>query len=170
MDQRAVYSWLAWFKRLDKPDRPICHLFQITWWYHVFPMPSLQMCQNVHMDGRLASCPWAACATLELTLRASFVLPSQTSLLRITHTAAPCLRWDVWLVWYILTVISFKMALKMYLPSFQYVGGKDPRYIFYNSIVSNDSSLTVRNQPVNYTFSCTYKAAYLVNNAVFSQR
>uniref|UniRef100_A0A673J9U2 Beta-tectorin-like n=1 Tax=Sinocyclocheilus rhinocerous TaxID=307959 RepID=A0A673J9U2_9TELE len=47
---------------------------------------------------------------------------------------------------------------------------KDPRYIFYNSIVSNDSSLTVRNQPVNYTFSCTYKAAYLVNNAVFSQR
>ncbi|ROI81852.1 Beta-tectorin [Anabarilius grahami] len=52
----------------------------------------------------------------------------------------------------------------------EYVGGKDPRYIFYNSIVSNDSSLTVRNQPVNYTFSCTYKAAYLVNNAVFSQR
>ncbi|XP_057213837.1 beta-tectorin isoform X2 [Triplophysa rosa] len=52
----------------------------------------------------------------------------------------------------------------------EYVGGKDPRYTFYNSIVSNDSSLTVRNQPVNYTFSCTYKAAYLVNNAVFSQR
>ncbi|XP_036427615.1 beta-tectorin isoform X1 [Colossoma macropomum] len=51
----------------------------------------------------------------------------------------------------------------------EYVGGKDPKYIFYNSIVSNDSSLTVRNQPVNYTFSCTYKAAYLVNNAVFSQ-
>ncbi|KAG7325055.1 hypothetical protein KOW79_011371 [Hemibagrus wyckioides] len=52
----------------------------------------------------------------------------------------------------------------------EYVGGKDPKYIFYNSIVSNDSSLTVRNQPVNYTFSCTYRAAYLVNNAVFSQR
>ncbi|KAK1793999.1 hypothetical protein P4O66_010916, partial [Electrophorus voltai] len=52
----------------------------------------------------------------------------------------------------------------------EYIGGKDPRYIFYNSIVSNDSSLTVRNQPVNYTFSCMYRAAYLVNNAVFSQR
>ncbi|TRY64640.1 hypothetical protein DNTS_003092, partial [Danionella cerebrum] len=52
----------------------------------------------------------------------------------------------------------------------EYIGGKDPRYIFFNSIVSNDSSVTVRNQPVNYTFSCTYKAAYLVNNAVFSQR
>ncbi|KAG8008765.1 Beta-tectorin [Nibea albiflora] len=26
------------------------------------------------------------------------------------------------------------------------------------------------NQPVNYTFSCMYRAAYLVNNAVFSQR
>lgn len=48
--------------------------------------------------------------------------------------------------------------------------GKDPKYIFYNSIVSNDTSLTVRNQPVNYTFSCMYRAAYLVNNAVFSQR
>uniref|UniRef100_A0AAY4F078 ZP domain-containing protein n=1 Tax=Denticeps clupeoides TaxID=299321 RepID=A0AAY4F078_9TELE len=52
----------------------------------------------------------------------------------------------------------------------EYIGGKDPKYVFYNSIVSNDSSLTVRNQPVNYTFSCTYRAAYLVNNAVFSQR
>lgn len=52
----------------------------------------------------------------------------------------------------------------------QYMPGKDPKYIFYNSIVSNDTSLTVRNQPVNYTFSCTYRAAYLVNNAVFSQR
>uniref|UniRef100_A0A3Q3J478 ZP domain-containing protein n=1 Tax=Monopterus albus TaxID=43700 RepID=A0A3Q3J478_MONAL len=52
----------------------------------------------------------------------------------------------------------------------EYLPGKDPKYIFYNSIVSNDTSLTVRNQPVNYTFSCTYRAAYLVNNAVFSQR
>lgn len=52
----------------------------------------------------------------------------------------------------------------------EYIGGKDPKYVFYNSIVSNDSSITVRNQPVNYTFSCTYRAAYLVNNAVFSQR
>ncbi|XP_035258143.1 beta-tectorin isoform X2 [Anguilla anguilla] len=52
----------------------------------------------------------------------------------------------------------------------EYMGGKDPKYVFYNSIVSNDTSLTVRNQPVNYTFSCTYRAAYLVNNAVFSQR
>ncbi|XP_029485503.1 beta-tectorin isoform X1 [Oncorhynchus nerka] len=51
----------------------------------------------------------------------------------------------------------------------EYIGGKDPKYVFYNSIVSNDTSLTVRNQPVNYTFSCTYRAAYLVNNAVFSQ-
>lgn len=64
---------------------------------------------------------------------------------------------------------SFKLD-KPYLSSDQYVGGKDPKYIFYNSVVSNDSSLTVRNQPVNYTFSCTYRAAYLVNNAVFSQR
>ncbi|KAM6964507.1 beta-tectorin [Tautogolabrus adspersus] len=52
----------------------------------------------------------------------------------------------------------------------EYMPGKDPKYIFYNSIVSNDTSLTVRNQPVNYTFSCIYRAAYLVNNAVFSQR
>ncbi|XP_067345352.1 beta-tectorin isoform X1 [Channa argus] len=51
----------------------------------------------------------------------------------------------------------------------EYMPGKDPKYIFYNSIVSNDTSLTVRNQPVNYTFSCMYRAAYLVNNAVFSQ-
>ncbi|KAJ8365225.1 hypothetical protein SKAU_G00140560 [Synaphobranchus kaupii] len=52
----------------------------------------------------------------------------------------------------------------------EYMAGKDPKYVFYNSIVSNDTSLTVRNQPINYTFSCTYRAAYLVNNAVFSQR
>uniref|UniRef100_A0A3B4AMH0 ZP domain-containing protein n=1 Tax=Periophthalmus magnuspinnatus TaxID=409849 RepID=A0A3B4AMH0_9GOBI len=52
----------------------------------------------------------------------------------------------------------------------EYIPGKDPKYIFYNSIVSNDTTLTVRNQPVNYTFSCMYRAAYLVNNAVFSQR
>ncbi|TDG97801.1 hypothetical protein EPR50_G00211500 [Perca flavescens] len=52
----------------------------------------------------------------------------------------------------------------------EYMPGKDPKYVFYNSIVSNDTSLTVRNQPVNYTFNCMYRAAYLVNNAVFSQR
>lgn len=52
----------------------------------------------------------------------------------------------------------------------KYMPGKDAKYVFYNSIVSNDTSLTVRNQPVNYTFSCVYRAAYLVNNAVFSQR
>ncbi|RXM97512.1 Beta-tectorin [Acipenser ruthenus] len=52
----------------------------------------------------------------------------------------------------------------------EYVGGKEPKYIFYNSIVSNDTSLTIRNQPVNYSFSCSYKASYLVNSAVFSQR
>ncbi|KAG7507226.1 hypothetical protein JOB18_027736 [Solea senegalensis] len=52
----------------------------------------------------------------------------------------------------------------------EYMSGKDPKYVFYNSIVSNDTSLTVRNQPVNYTFSCMYRAAHLVNNAVFSQR
>ncbi|KAM6898477.1 beta-tectorin [Lycodopsis pacificus] len=51
----------------------------------------------------------------------------------------------------------------------EYVAGKDPKYIFSNSIVSNDTSLAVRNQPVNYTFSCVYRAAYLLNNAVFSQ-
>ncbi|XP_023197229.1 beta-tectorin-like isoform X1 [Xiphophorus maculatus] len=51
----------------------------------------------------------------------------------------------------------------------EYMPGKDAKYVFYNSIVSNDTSLTVRNQPVNYTFSCVYRAAYLVNNAVFSQ-
>nr|XP_015202922.1 PREDICTED: beta-tectorin [Lepisosteus oculatus] len=52
----------------------------------------------------------------------------------------------------------------------EYLGGKDPKYVFYNSIVSNDTSLMVRNQPVNYSFSCTYKASYLVSNAIFSQR
>ncbi|KAL4612999.1 beta-tectorin-like [Arapaima gigas] len=52
----------------------------------------------------------------------------------------------------------------------EYMDGKDPKYVFYNFIISNDTSLTVRNQPVNYSFSCTYRAAYLVNNAVFSQR
>lgn len=60
--------------------------------------------------------------------------------------------------------------LQLWILSSQYIGGKDPKYVFYNSIVSNDTLLTVRNQPVNYTFSCTYRAAYLVNNAVFSQR
>ncbi|XP_077481349.1 beta-tectorin [Stigmatopora argus] len=52
----------------------------------------------------------------------------------------------------------------------EYIPGKDPRYVFFNSVVSNDTLLTLRNQPVNYTFSCMYRATYLVNNAVFSQR
>ncbi|XP_028649278.2 beta-tectorin [Erpetoichthys calabaricus] len=52
----------------------------------------------------------------------------------------------------------------------EFLGGKDPKYVFYNSIVSNDTLLTIRNQPVNYSFSCIYKASYLVSNAVFSQR
>ncbi|XP_061121112.1 beta-tectorin [Syngnathus typhle] len=52
----------------------------------------------------------------------------------------------------------------------EYIPGKDARYIFLNWVVSNDTSLTLRNQPVNYTFSCVYRATYLVNNAVFSQR
>ncbi|XP_019719207.1 beta-tectorin isoform X2 [Hippocampus comes] len=52
----------------------------------------------------------------------------------------------------------------------EYIPGKDARYVFFNSVVSNDTSLTLRNQPVNYTFSCVYRATYLVNNAVFSQR
>ncbi|XP_075896614.1 beta-tectorin [Nelusetta ayraudi] len=52
----------------------------------------------------------------------------------------------------------------------EFLPGKDPKYIFSNSIVSNDSSLTLRNQPVNFTFSCLYRAAYLLNNAIFSQR
>uniref|UniRef100_H3DA94 Tectorin beta n=1 Tax=Tetraodon nigroviridis TaxID=99883 RepID=H3DA94_TETNG len=52
----------------------------------------------------------------------------------------------------------------------EYMPGKDPKYIFFNSIVSNDTLLTIRHQPVNYTFSCVYRAAYLVNHAVFSQR
>ncbi|XP_077406113.1 beta-tectorin isoform X1 [Vanacampus margaritifer] len=52
----------------------------------------------------------------------------------------------------------------------EYIPGKDARYVFFNSVVSNDTLLTLRNQPVNYTFSCVYRATYLVNNAVFSQR
>nr|XP_057934222.1 beta-tectorin isoform X1 [Doryrhamphus excisus]XP_057934224.1 beta-tectorin isoform X1 [Doryrhamphus excisus] len=52
----------------------------------------------------------------------------------------------------------------------EYIPGKDAKYVFSNSVVSNDTSLTLRNQPVNYTFSCVYRAFYVVNNAVFSQR
>lgn len=47
---------------------------------------------------------------------------------------------------------------------------KNPMYHFYNSIVSNDSSVIVKSQPVNYSFSCTYNANYLVNQAAFDQR
>ncbi|XP_032844426.1 beta-tectorin isoform X1 [Tyto alba] len=47
---------------------------------------------------------------------------------------------------------------------------KNPVYHFYNSIVSNDSSVIVKSQPVNYSFTCTYNANYLVNQAAFDQR
>jgi len=47
---------------------------------------------------------------------------------------------------------------------------KNPIYHFYNSIVSNDSSVIVKSQPVNYSFTCTYNANYLVNQAAFDQR
>ncbi|KAF1439146.1 Beta-tectorin, partial [Pygoscelis papua] len=47
---------------------------------------------------------------------------------------------------------------------------KNPVYHFYNSIVSNDSSVIVKSQPVNYSFACTYNANYLVNQAAFDQR
>nr|XP_020635637.1 beta-tectorin isoform X1 [Pogona vitticeps] len=47
---------------------------------------------------------------------------------------------------------------------------RSPVYHFYNSIVSNDSSVIVKSQPVNYTFTCTYHANYLVNHAAFDQR
>ncbi|KAM6266015.1 beta-tectorin [Porphyrio hochstetteri] len=47
---------------------------------------------------------------------------------------------------------------------------KNPVYHFYNSIVSNDSSIIVKSQPVNYSFTCTYNANYLVNQAAFDQR
>uniref|UniRef100_A0A3P8SB75 Tectorin beta n=1 Tax=Amphiprion percula TaxID=161767 RepID=A0A3P8SB75_AMPPE len=55
----------------------------------------------------------------------------------------------------------------------EYMPGKDPKYIFYNSIVSNDTSLTVRNQPVNYTFSSPLqdwrqkKCIYILQNSKF---
>ncbi|PKU30751.1 beta-tectorin [Limosa lapponica baueri] len=47
---------------------------------------------------------------------------------------------------------------------------KNPVYHFYNSIVSNDTSVIVKSQPVNYSFTCTYNANYLVNQAAFDQR
>ncbi|KAG8548552.1 hypothetical protein GDO81_024984 [Engystomops pustulosus] len=47
---------------------------------------------------------------------------------------------------------------------------KNPIYHFYNSIVSNDSTLIVKSQPVNYTFTCTYQSNYLVSHAAFDQR
>ncbi|XP_077311171.1 beta-tectorin isoform X1 [Lithobates pipiens] len=46
---------------------------------------------------------------------------------------------------------------------------KNPIYHFYNSIVSNDSTLIVKNQPVNYSFTCTYQSNYLVSHAAFDQ-
>ncbi|XP_054839891.1 beta-tectorin [Eublepharis macularius] len=47
---------------------------------------------------------------------------------------------------------------------------KSSIYHFYNSITSNDSSVIVKSQPVNYSFTCTYHANYLVNHAAFDQR
>ncbi|MEE6486884.1 hypothetical protein FKM82_014723 [Ascaphus truei] len=47
---------------------------------------------------------------------------------------------------------------------------RNPIYHFYNSIVSNDSTLIVKSQPVNYSFTCTYQSNYLVSNAAFDQR
>uniref|UniRef100_A0A8C6IM08 Beta-tectorin n=1 Tax=Mus spicilegus TaxID=10103 RepID=A0A8C6IM08_MUSSI len=46
---------------------------------------------------------------------------------------------------------------------------KPPIYHFYSHIVSNDSTVIVKNQPVNYSFSCTYHSTYLVNQAAFDQ-
>ncbi|XP_058045095.1 beta-tectorin [Ahaetulla prasina] len=36
--------------------------------------------------------------------------------------------------------------------------------------ISNDSTVIVKSQPVNYSFTCTYQANYLVNHAAFDQR
>eukprot|EP00079_Xenopus_tropicalis_P031953 XP_017945724.1 PREDICTED: beta-tectorin [Xenopus tropicalis] len=47
---------------------------------------------------------------------------------------------------------------------------KNPIYHFYNSIVSNDSTLIVKSQPVNYSFTCTYQSNYLVSHGAFDQR
>uniref|UniRef100_A0ACB8F9U5 Uncharacterized protein n=1 Tax=Sphaerodactylus townsendi TaxID=933632 RepID=A0ACB8F9U5_9SAUR len=47
---------------------------------------------------------------------------------------------------------------------------KSSIYHFYNSITSNDTSVIVKSQPVNYSFTCTYHANYLVNHAAFDQR
>ncbi|KAM3835348.1 beta-tectorin isoform 4-T7 [Vipera latastei] len=47
---------------------------------------------------------------------------------------------------------------------------KNPVYHFYNSVTSNDSTVIVKSQPVNYSFTCTYQANYLVNHAAFDQR
>lgn len=83
------------------------------------------------------------------------------------------------LLWHAVWGESLRLTGFRMFPSFtdvyvrcspQYMPGKDPKYIFLNSIVSNDTLLTIRHQPVNYTFSCVYRAAYLVNHAVFSQR
>ncbi|XP_028332328.1 beta-tectorin isoform X2 [Gouania willdenowi] len=52
----------------------------------------------------------------------------------------------------------------------EYSAGKDPKYTFSNAIVSNDTLLTVRNQPLNFTFSCSYRAVHLLHSAIFSQR
>lgn len=53
---------------------------------------------------------------------------------------------------------------------FYHLQFKNPVYHFYNSIVSNDSTVIVKSQPVNYSFTCTYNANYLVNQAAFDQR
>ncbi|KAM9070042.1 beta-tectorin isoform 1-T3 [Sarcophilus harrisii] len=46
---------------------------------------------------------------------------------------------------------------------------KPPIYHFFSHIVSNDSTVIVKSQPVNYSFSCTYHSTYLVNQAAFDQ-
>ncbi|XP_005996340.1 beta-tectorin [Latimeria chalumnae] len=51
----------------------------------------------------------------------------------------------------------------------EYTEQKTPMYTFFNSIVSNDTTLTVRNQPVNYSFTCTYGAAYRLSTVSFHQ-
>ncbi|XP_078716078.1 beta-tectorin [Lampetra fluviatilis] len=44
-----------------------------------------------------------------------------------------------------------------------------PTYVFTNWITSRDQGAGVRFQPVNYTFSCSYKARYTMETAAFDQ-
>lgn len=63
-----------------------------------------------------------------------------------------------------------QMVTVAYMFLFSHLQFKNPVYHFYNSIVSNDSTVIVKSQPVNYSFTCTYNANYLVNQAAFDQR